>query len=629
VVQWRSIRTQMAARAESSSIAEARARADHELKKALLALDPNDFSNNVRAFDDFIDKVKDLFNEEAAGLLPKSLALSPFKQDLLRLRDVIVDEYTAAAAGRTRTKKQKRRDERPMDIDDRLYVSPIDKWDLFAPGNTLPNKKDAVRQELVAVLGKQVPYWLRQGKSRFVAPQQPLSKSTSNVYKENLSVSGEVVAKPAAAKSAPRRDFLESLSPADPNYERAKQFYLEAWADSHGLVADALAGKASLASLLDGCVRTFHQAAQMHVDLMDTSSPKAKCKEIDRMAKKFIEKVSDALSEGATRVGEENVAEMVEDFSVRVNEIAAGSKRHILLNAMDWKTANDVSRRRHDSPTLLAIGDSNLWKARQVEFEKYQQKFRALTAHWYVSNHLWWFQYGESKEGVLRPPQRPLNVFKAIARVIVAGCPEIRAEIAANPGPRVAANAAPWEVWLDFMRVRNWGFTVTGNVACTELEWDLGVKDGKPLLLVRKEHGHQPSDEWNKVYRRTEGGKLTRLTARELRGKTSDQLRKYYHWLENGSIEHVFEASAQFCEELASRAFELEAAKRVPDGSNDQVRPVGEPLVNVPINARSPATKGNATAQRLGVRLKKLKAEKRFHVGHNRQGIRSVTPNVV
>jgi hypothetical protein len=50
---------------------------------------------------------------------------------------------------------------------------------------------------------------------------------------------------------AKRRDLLERVSPDDPNYELAKRMYLEAWADSHGLLADAVAGQASFS---DFCV---------------------------------------------------------------------------------------------------------------------------------------------------------------------------------------------------------------------------------------------------------------------------------------------------------------------------------------------------------------------------------------
>lgn len=40
-----------------------------------------------------------------------------------------------------------------------------------------------------------------------------------------------------ARKTKRRLDLLESLSSDDPNYETAKRSYLEAWSDSHRLVA--------------------------------------------------------------------------------------------------------------------------------------------------------------------------------------------------------------------------------------------------------------------------------------------------------------------------------------------------------------------------------------------------------
>jgi hypothetical protein len=151
-------------------------------------------------------------------------------------------------------------------------------------------------------------------------------------------------------------------------------------------------------------------------------------------------------------------------------------------------------------------------------------------------------------------------VFKAIARTIVAGWPDIRAETAVKPWPHVADNAEPWEVWLDFMRVRNWGFLVTGRRPCTEYEWDVGVKDGKALNAVRRELKYATGDEFEKIYRRLPDRSLRRLTAEELGGKRSDDLGKYYHWLEDGAIEDVFGCSARFCEDLASRTYEAEAS---------------------------------------------------------------------
>ena len=132
-----------------------------------------------------------------------------------------------------------------------------------------------------------------------------------------------------------RRDFLERLSPDDPNYEAAKRFYLEAWADSHGLVAEKLAGRASLSDILEGCVRTFEQAAELHVAFEGATPLPARCRELDRMARKSIHEFSDLLPSDAKRHGKANVTAAINEFSRRVNEIAARSKQRILKGALD------------------------------------------------------------------------------------------------------------------------------------------------------------------------------------------------------------------------------------------------------------------------------------------------------
>jgi len=58
-------------------------------------------------------------------------------------------------------------------------------------------------------------------------------------------------------------------------------------------------------------------------------------------------------------------------------------------------------------------------------------------------------------------------------------------------------------------------------MACTEQEWDAGVKDGKPLAEVRREQGYTLGDESIKVYRRTKTGKLQRLSARQLEARVA------------------------------------------------------------------------------------------------------------
>ena len=126
---------------------------------------------------------------------------------------------------------------------------------------------------------------------------------------------------------------------------------------------------------------------------------------------------------------------------------------------------------------------------------------------------------------------------------------------------------------------------------------------------MREKQRYTTGDEDKQVYERTETGELRQLSAAELRGKSSEDLAKYFHLLEHGKIERVFETSASFCEELASRAFELEVSQGLPAAWSDKGERVREPIAAEPLNARPPATKGDTTRQRLGVRLKKLKME--------------------
>jgi len=124
-----------------------------------------------------------------------------------------------------------------------------------------------------------------------------------------------------------RRDFLDRLSKDDPNYEVAKRFYLEAWADSHGSVADAYAGWASLSDYVEACVKTFAQGADIHIALKDSTSPAEKCQELDSLAKKFISKFRRSLAPHSERLGEGDVKAAVDELSRRVNEITARSKQ--------------------------------------------------------------------------------------------------------------------------------------------------------------------------------------------------------------------------------------------------------------------------------------------------------------
>ena len=211
---------------------------------------------------------------------------------------------------------------------------------------------------------------------------------------------------------------------------------------------------------------------------------------------------------------------------------------------------------------------SDFWKDRQAEFEKYATQYPTLAADWGATHRIWTLSIpGLTRETIRGSVPDPFNVpreckalFDAIARKALVGL----------PGQGAPGDAEPSQLWLDVMREREWGFQHTGSpIACTEQEWGAGVKDGKPLAQVRREQGYTTGDEWKKLYRRTKNGKLRRLSSRELKGKSSNALEKYYQWLGNGTIERVFEASAHCCECLAASAFELEASGTLPPRLTD------------------------------------------------------------
>jgi hypothetical protein len=66
-----------------------------------------------------------------------------------------------------------------------------------------------------------------------------------------------------------RSDFSQRVSTDDPNYDFANRFYHEAWAGSHGLVADTLAGKVSFSDWVESCIRTVAQGAKTQVEFID------------------------------------------------------------------------------------------------------------------------------------------------------------------------------------------------------------------------------------------------------------------------------------------------------------------------------------------------------------------------
>ena len=154
-----------------------------------------------------------------------------------------------------------------------------------------------------------------------------------------------------------RRDFLERLSKDDPNYEISRRFHLEAWRDSHRIVADAYAGSASLSDFIDGCVNTFAQGAEIQIGFKDASSLAEKCHEIDCLVGEFIRYVRESLDPEMQRLGVEDVKAAVDDFSRRINEIASRSKQRMFESELALDSAAKLTI--HQKDLLVAIADGH------------------------------------------------------------------------------------------------------------------------------------------------------------------------------------------------------------------------------------------------------------------------------
>lgn len=147
-----------------------------------------------------------------------------------------------------------------------------------------------------------------------------------------------------------RRDggsVLDRMSADDPNYEIARPALLKAWADSHGLVADTLAGQSSLSDYVEGCIRTFGQGAQLQVEIRDESTIQQKCKEIDRLATKFIRKFTRSASQNSKGLGKRNAKAAVSHLTRGVNEIAARSKQQLFDRELAQQSVYGPERRPH------------------------------------------------------------------------------------------------------------------------------------------------------------------------------------------------------------------------------------------------------------------------------------------
>lgn len=192
------------------------------------------------------------------------------------------------------------------------------EWENFAPPTVRfrlrYEKNGLVRESLRQVLERRLFYWLGRFSLRPVNSGSKRSRAGRGVK-----------------KMFKRSDFLEQLSPDDPDYEIVKRFYLEAWSNSHGLVADAYAGRLSLSDFVEGCVGTFDQGAQARVAAADGTSIAERCREIDRMAKKFIRKFNESLAAAAKRFGKAKVTAAIDDLSRR------STRLHRVQSWQSWR----------------------------------------------------------------------------------------------------------------------------------------------------------------------------------------------------------------------------------------------------------------------------------------------------
>lgn len=86
---------------------------------------------------------------------------------------------------------------------------------------------------------------------------------------------------------------------------------------------------------MEACVRTFTQGARLHLEFKDESTIRQKCKELDRLATKFIRQFTQSIQPHSKGLGKRNVTAAVSSFTSRVNEIAARSKKQLFERELE------------------------------------------------------------------------------------------------------------------------------------------------------------------------------------------------------------------------------------------------------------------------------------------------------
>jgi hypothetical protein len=184
------------------------------------------------------------------------------------------------------------------------------------------------------------------------------------------------------ARSPRRRDLLETLSEDDPNYEVGKRFYLESWADSHGLVADAFSGQVSLPDFVKKCVNTFEQGMRALLALKDETPIPARCREVDKVAKAFIRQFGKALKSESQRLGRVRVETAMHEFSRQVTIIAARTKESILRGGLT-QGSDGIGDAAHTRPSKQNSGCLDIVALSPHQLKaKRAQRMTAAQARW-------------------------------------------------------------------------------------------------------------------------------------------------------------------------------------------------------------------------------------------------------
>lgn len=205
------------------------------------------------------------------------------------------------------------------------------------------------------------------------------------------------------------------------------------------------------------------------------------------------------------------------------------------------------------------MADSAFWREQQAKFERLAQEWPPIEAHWDAESGRWWFWAPGDMSQELQ------DALAADLRQAAVGLP--------NAAGYKEPACAILDTITQVAEQRGWEcVAVTGSVRYTELEWQAGGKDGQPRAQIRREHpewekvsrtrqgGLRRRCAWDAIYALTKSGKVRRLSARELKGKSSDDLRQYFHDVNKLAIAPLLPSVALFCKLRAAGVIADDAA---------------------------------------------------------------------